>query len=60
VPGLLLSFGLYDISRNATQLPVIMTLPQSVNVFTSIFSMCFISGLLAVGKLRSADPADIF
>jgi putative ABC transport system permease protein len=60
VPGLGLAFGLYDLARNATQLPVIMTLPQSVNVFVSIFSMCFISGIFAVGKLRSADPADIF
>jgi putative ABC transport system permease protein len=59
-PGLVISFGLYDISRSATQLPVIMTLPQSLNVLTSIFFMCFVSGILAVGKLRSADPADIF
>jgi putative ABC transport system permease protein len=60
LPGIAISFGLYDLSRTATRLPMLMTPTQSLTVFISIFTMCFISGLIAIGKLRAADPADIF
>ena len=33
---------------------------RSINVFVLIRLMCCISGFLATGKLRFADPADVF
>jgi len=33
---------------------------SAVFVFSMIFIMCVLSGLLAMGKLRDADPAEVF
>ena len=60
IPGIIVSFGLYDIAQNATQLPVIMDTDKTINVFLSVIVMCSVSGTLAIQKLRSVDPADIF
>ncbi|HAA30921.1 MAG TPA: ABC transporter, partial [Cyanobacteria bacterium UBA8553] len=43
-----------------TQLPVEMNLPNGIIVLTSGVLMCICSGAVAIGKLRAADPADIF
>jgi putative ABC transport system permease protein len=37
-----------------------MTVNNAVIVFVSAVLMCITSGALAINKLRSADPADIF
>ena len=60
IPGFIISFFLYDVGKNATFLPIIMTLDKLLLVFTAVILMTFISGLLAIQRLRSADPADIF
>lgn len=60
VPGLLLALGVYQIARSATVLPIHMTALRLVVVFFLTLTMCSLSGCLAVGKLRSADPAEIF
>ena len=60
IPGIIVSFGLYDIAKSATHLPVIMDADKSFNVFLSVIVMCSVSGILAIQKLRSVDPADIF
>ncbi|MGF1589950.1 MAG: ABC transporter permease DevC [Pleurocapsa sp.] len=60
IPGIIVSFGLYDLAKNATHLPVIMDINKTFNVFLSVIAMCSISGILAIQKLRSVDPADIF
>ena len=60
VPGIIVSFGLYDLATNTTRLPVIMDATKTINVFISVIIMCSISGTLAMQKLRSVDPADIF
>jgi putative ABC transport system permease protein len=60
IPGWLLSQLLYGFTKQATQLPIAMTLERSTWVFALTFIMCFISGATAVRKLRDADPADIF
>ena len=60
LPGIVVSFGLYDLARSATQLPVTMDISKTLNVFLSVIFMCSISGILAIQKLRSVDPADIF
>lgn len=60
IPGLVISTGLYHVVRNATGLPIEMRLNQASIVLIVTILMCFASGLLAVNKMRSADPADIF
>ena len=60
VPAFLAGQGIYGLARNATNLPIGMTSRMAVFVFAMIFVMCVISGLLAMGKIRDADPAEIF
>jgi putative ABC transport system permease protein len=60
IPGIIVSFGLYDVAKSATRLPVIMDTSKTLNVFVSVIIMCTVSGTLAIQKLRSVDPADIF
>jgi putative ABC transport system permease protein len=60
VPGFALSIGIYDLVKNATRLPTLMTLARALSVMILTIVMCFISGAIAVRKLQSADPADIF
>lgn len=60
LPGLASALFLYQQARAATLLPVFMTLSRAFGVLVITILMCFISGVIAVRKLRYADPADIF
>ncbi len=60
IPGLILSLGLYQLAYAATLLPIVMTLERSISVFILTIVMCSASGAVAMRKLRSADPADVF
>jgi putative ABC transport system permease protein len=60
IPGLGLSWFLYDLVGKATFLPLLMQPERALTVFVMIFSMCAIAGILAVRKLRDANPADMF
>lgn len=60
LPGLGVSIGLYTLARNATNLPILMTVERAIRVFVLTAVMCFISGMIATRKLQSADPADMF
>ena len=60
VPGALLSVFLYDVVGSATFLPLAMDAERLAGVFGMIFAMCAAAGLLAMRKLRDADPADMF
>jgi putative ABC transport system permease protein len=59
-PGMFAAVGLYTITRNATNLPLIMTVARATTVLILTMIMCTISGAIAVRKLRAADPADMF
>lgn len=59
-PGILLAEGVYVIARSATVLPIQMTLQRIAVVYPLTAAMCTVSGALAMSKLRSADPAEIF
>ncbi|MBF2062995.1 MAG: FtsX-like permease family protein [Calothrix sp. C42_A2020_038] len=59
IPGLFVSFGFYKLAANATRLPVFMTIERGTSVFLLTLMMCFISGIIAMQKLRTADPADL-
>ncbi|MBE9011142.1 FtsX-like permease family protein [Pseudanabaenaceae cyanobacterium LEGE 13415] len=60
IPGYILCVGLYNLTRNATSLPLAMTLPRGIVVLCLTILMCVISGAIAVRKVQQADPADIF
>ena len=60
LPAFLAGQGLYALTRTATNLPIGMSNGMAVFVLVMIFTMCVISGLLAMGKIRDADPAEIF
>ncbi|MUG95803.1 FtsX-like permease family protein [Scytonema sp. UIC 10036] len=60
MPGIAIALFLYDRARAATLLPVFMSGERAIIVMILTIVMCFISGAIAVRKLRSADPADIF
>jgi putative ABC transport system permease protein len=60
IPGFLLSLGLYNLTRNATALPLYMTVDRAILVLCLAMTMCIISGAIAVRKVQDADPADIF
>ena len=60
IPGYLISFLLYGVTRNATNLPLAMTSNLSILTLFLTILMCAISGVIAMRKLRAADPADIF
>jgi putative ABC transport system permease protein len=60
LPGTAIAFGLYSLTRNATNLPLFMTVSRATTVLILTIIMCTISGGIATRKLRQADPADIF
>jgi putative ABC transport system permease protein len=59
-PGTLAAVGLYTMTRNATNLPLLMTVTRATTVLILTMIMCIVSGAIAVRKLRAADPADMF
>ncbi|MEH2187002.1 MAG: ABC transporter permease DevC [Nostoc sp.] len=59
-PGIVFALFMYNSARNATLLPVFMSFERATMVLILTILMCIISGAIAVRKLRSADPADIF
>lgn len=60
IPAFAVSWLIYDIAAFLTLLPIYMTLQRSIIVFLLTVTMCLISGLTAIRKLQSADPADVF
>jgi putative ABC transport system permease protein len=60
IPSYGLATLLYDLTRDATLLPIGMTMVRALIVFALALTMCLVSGAIAVRKLRAADPADIF
>lgn len=59
-PGMVVSTGLYSLTRKATNLPIYMTLGKAGFVLILTIIMCGISGAIATRKLQAADPADMF
>ncbi|MDZ8107965.1 MAG: ABC transporter permease DevC [Nostoc sp. DedQUE12a] len=60
MPGIIFALFMYQSAREATLLPVFMSFDRATTVLILTIIMCFVSGAIAVRKLRSADPADIF
>jgi putative ABC transport system permease protein len=60
LPGLAVCHWLYGITQSATMLPMRLTAERAVLVLGLTAVMCAGSGVVAMRKLRAADPADIF
>ncbi|MBU4399689.1 MAG: FtsX-like permease family protein, partial [Planctomycetes bacterium] len=60
LPGLAISAVLYWLTRAMARVPIEMTVGRVFFVFGLSVLMCTISGLGALRKVRSADPADLF
>jgi putative ABC transport system permease protein len=60
VPAVGISLLLYRTAGAATLLPLEMTQERLVFVFGLTVAMCVASALMALRKVRSADPAEIF
>jgi putative ABC transport system permease protein len=60
IPGTAIALGIYRITHWATMLPMAMDLGRVVFVFVLTTLMSSVSAAMAMKKLQSADPADIF
>jgi putative ABC transport system permease protein len=60
VPGFIASVGIYQLLVTLTRIPLTMKVSVAIQVFILTLVMCAVSGAIATGKLRSADPADVF
>jgi putative ABC transport system permease protein len=60
IPGFAFCIYLYSFVQDATRLPMFMTITRGVLVMVLTIIMCSIAGMLAMSKLRSADPAELF
>ena len=60
IPGVLVSQLVYNVSRDATLLPLRMTFQRGVAVYFLTMFMCTLSATLATRRLKAADPAEIF
>ena len=60
LPGLAVCLLLYRLAGDATSLPIAMTWERGVVVLGLTVGMCCLSGAMALRKVRSADPADVF
>ncbi|MEM7760421.1 MAG: ABC transporter permease DevC [Cyanobacteria bacterium P01_A01_bin.40] len=60
IPGYLISHLIYYMMVTYVELRVSMNTGIALQVFSLNILMCIISGAIAIRKLRTADPADIF
>jgi heterocyst specific transport system permease protein len=60
IPGYALAELLYLVARRNAHVPIEMTIVRAAGVFGLTVFMCVASGSIAMRKLTSADPAEIF
>ncbi len=60
IPGFLVSQLFYTMAINATGLFFQMTSERVMNLLITTFIMCLVSGAIAVRKVQTTDPADVF
>jgi putative ABC transport system permease protein len=60
VPGFAAAVFLYGITADATHLPLVMDSSTALQVLVLTVVMCSVAGAISLGKLRAADPAEIF
>jgi putative ABC transport system permease protein len=60
LPGLGIAHRLYRLTEEATKLPLHLTSQIALSVLGLTLLMCSLAGVLALRKVASADPADVF
>ncbi len=60
IPGLVLSFGAYEVLANNTQFLIEMPPSRIVVVLTMLIFICSLSGLIALQRVKKSDPAELF
>lgn len=60
IPGFSVSIGMYSLLEMLTRMPLGMEAGVAMRVFVMTVLMCLISAAIAIRKLQSADPADVF
>jgi len=60
LPGFGVSVGMYGLLGSLTRIPLAMKFEIAAQVFTVTLVMCLLSAAIAMRKLQSADPADVF
>jgi len=60
VPGCLITHLLFEVTQYYTRLPIYLVPERLALVYGLTLLMCCLSGGLAMRKLRTADPAEIF
>ncbi len=60
LPALGIAWWLYALTQSATRLPMAIRVDRALLVLGLTMLMCWLSGLIAMRKLRTADPAEVF
>lgn len=60
VPGAVLAWGMYSLTACATHLPMQITSERAVQILALTLTMCVLAGTVAMRRLRTSDPADLF
>jgi putative ABC transport system permease protein len=60
VPGVGITLVLYRVTADATRLPLEASGERALGVFALTLAMCGGAALMALRKVRSADPAEVF
>ena len=60
IPGFGVSIGMYGLLEALTKMPLAMQSAVALRVFFLTLIMCSASGAIAIRKLQSADPAEVF
>ena len=60
IPGCFASVGVYQLLSNLTRIPLTLRPDVALQVFVLTIVMCSLAGGIAIRKLQTADPADIF
>lgn len=60
LPALISTYGLFMIVHAFTRLPIVLDGRLALSVLGLSLVMCVGSGLLALRKVKKADPADLF
>ena len=60
LPAVGICFWLFRLTHAATKLPMEIRLGRGLMVLGLTMLMCWVSGLIAMRKLRKVDPAEVF
>ena len=60
LPGMGIAYLVFTRGADATRLPLDMSTGSALGVFLLTVTMCAVSGIMALRKLKAADPAEVF